>query len=72
MPTPPQPPARRHWLSQTQAAEELGVTDRTIRNYISRGLLPAHRVRGSRLVRIDRADLDALMLRIPTTGTPAA
>ena len=44
------------WLSQAQAAEYLGVTDyRTIRNYVSRGHLKATRVRGSRLIRIDRA-----------------
>lgn len=58
----------RRWLSQAEAAEYLGVTDRTIRNYISRGLLAGHRVRGSRLVRVDRADLDAMLRRIPTAG----
>ncbi|WP_137292021.1 helix-turn-helix domain-containing protein [Nocardioides dongxiaopingii] len=52
----------RRWLSQAEAAEYLGVTDRTVRNYVARGSLPAHRVRGSRLVRIDRADLDALVI----------
>lgn len=60
-------PARR-WLSQSEAAEQLGVTTRTIRNYISRGTLPAHRPRGSRVVRIDAKDLDSLMVRIPTVG----
>jgi excisionase family DNA binding protein len=58
----------RRWLSQAEAAEYLGVTDRSIRNYIARGTLAGHRVRGSRLVRIDRADLDALMRRIPSAG----
>lgn len=58
----------RRWLNQTEAAEYLGVTDRTVRNYIARGLLPGHRVRGSRLVRIDRADLDAMLRPIPTAG----
>lgn len=51
-----------------QAAEYLGVTDRTIRNYIARGDLPAARIRGSRQVRIDQTDLDALLQPIPTTG----
>lgn len=55
----------RRWLSQTEAADYVGVTDRTIRNYIARGQLAGHRVRGSRLVRIDRAELDALMRPIP-------
>jgi excisionase family DNA binding protein len=63
-----QPPAYRRWLSQAEAAEYLGVTDRTVRNYIARGALPGHRVRGSRLVRIDRKDLDALLRPIPTAG----
>lgn len=52
------------WLSQAEAAEYLGITDRTVRNYIARGVLPGHRVRGSRLVRIDRNDLDALLERV--------
>lgn len=63
-------PARR-WYSQAEAADYLGVTDRTVRNYIARGTLPGHRVRGSRLVRIDRADLDALLRPIPTGGAHA-
>ena len=61
-----QPPAYRRWLNQAEAADYLGVTDRTIRAYISRGDLPGNRVRGSRLVRIDRADLDAMLRPIPT------
>lgn len=56
----------RRWLSQAQAAEYLGVTDRTIRSYVARGTLKANRVRGSRLIRIDRAELDALMRPIPS------
>ncbi|MBM7506548.1 excisionase family DNA binding protein [Nocardioides salarius] len=61
-------PEQTRWLSQIEAAEYLGVTDRTVRNYISRGDLPGHRVKGSRLVRIRRADLDALLRPIPTAG----
>lgn len=54
------------WRSLSEAAEYIGVTDRTIRNYIARGELPAHRVRGSRLIRINQADLDALLRPIPS------
>lgn len=54
------------WLTQREAADYIGVTDRTIRNYIARGDLPAWRVRGSRLIRIDRADLDALLRPVPS------
>lgn len=57
----------RRWLSQAEAAEYLGVTDRTIRNYVARGHLKAMRVRGSRLVKIDARELDAMLRPIPTT-----
>jgi len=66
------PTIPRRWLSQAEAAEYLGVTDRTVRNYISRGQLPGHRVRGSRLVRIDRGDIDKLLSPIPVGGDPLA
>lgn len=64
----------RRWLSQHEAADYLGVSDRTIRNYISRGILAGHRVRGSRLIRVDRADLDRLLSPIPSAkaGGPDA
>jgi excisionase family DNA binding protein len=59
----------RHWLSQAESAEYLGVTARTIRAYIDRGALTGHRVHGSRLVRIDRAELDAMLRPIlPRSG----
>jgi excisionase family DNA binding protein len=58
---------KRHLLSQQAAADYLGVTERTIRNYVSRGQLRAYRV-GGRLVRVDQADLDALLRPIPTAG----
>lgn len=60
----------RRWVSQAEAAEYLGVTTRTIRRYIAIGLLPASRIRGSRLIRIDRADLDALLRPIPSAIWP--
>lgn len=65
-----QPPAFRRWLSQQEAAEYLGVTDRTIRNLISRGELRGYRI-GTRAVRIDARDLDGALRPIPTTGGPA-
>lgn len=55
----------RRWLTQAEAADYLGVTTRTIRRYISIGLLPASRIKGSRLIRINRADVDALLRPIP-------
>jgi excisionase family DNA binding protein len=56
----------RRWYSQQEAAEYLGLTDRTIRNYIRRGVLPASRVRGGRTIRIDVADLDGLLRPVPS------
>jgi excisionase family DNA binding protein len=59
------------WLSQQEAADYIGQTDRTIRNHIARGTLPASRIRGSRAVRIRREDLDRLLKPIPTVGGDA-
>lgn len=56
----------RRWLNQAEAADYIGVTDRTIRNYIASGALPARRVRGSRLIRISVDELDALLTPIPS------
>ncbi len=58
----------RRWLTQSESAEYLGVTERTIRNYIARGVLPGHRVRSSHCIRVDVKDLDALLRPIPTVG----
>lgn len=64
------PRASRTLISQAQAAEYLGVTERTIRNYVSRGMLRGYRV-GGRLVRIDQADVEQLLRPIPTAGGAA-
>jgi len=58
--------SNRRWLSQAQAANYLGVTDRTLRAYAARGVLRAHRIRGSRLIRYDRSELDAALRPIPS------
>ena len=46
-------------LSIRQAADYQGVSTDTIRRWIASGDLPAWRL-GPKLIRIDRADLDAL------------
>jgi excisionase family DNA binding protein len=54
----------KHYISLDAAAEQIGVSKRTIRRLVADGRLPAYRV-GSRVVRIDSADLDALLTPIP-------
>ncbi len=49
------------------AAEYLGVSTKTIRRYIAAGRLTAYRT-GPRLIRVDLADVDALLQRVPTAG----
>lgn len=61
------PQHREPKLTQREVAEYLNVTDRTVRNFVSRGLLPAYRV-GGRVVRFDARDVEALLRPIPTVG----
>lgn len=56
----------RNFIDIEQAAAYLGVNERTIRNYIARGIVPGYRIHGSRLIRIDLNELDALPQPIPT------
>jgi excisionase family DNA binding protein len=53
-------PASRTYVSITDAAEYLGVAPRTIRQMIADGRLTGYRS-GSRLVRLDRNEIDAAM-----------
>jgi excisionase family DNA binding protein len=55
----------RTWITIEQAAEQLGVSKRTIRRYISDGFLPAYRV-ADHYIRIAQDDLDQMMVPIPT------
>lgn len=55
------------YVTQSAAAKYLNVTDRTIRNLIARGSLTGYRL-GARAIRVDRAELDALLTPIPTVG----
>ena len=56
----------RRWLSQQEAADYLGVTDRSIRNYIRTGAIQGRRLPGSRLIRIDRLELDRALKPVPS------
>jgi excisionase family DNA binding protein len=53
-------PLRRKYVSILQAAEYLGVTDRTIRKMIADGRLTGYRS-GKRLVRVDLNQVDAAL-----------
>jgi excisionase family DNA binding protein len=59
--TAPSLTARRRWVKPAQAAEHLGVTDRTIRQMVADGRLTAYRS-GARLIRLDLNEIDAAMV----------
>jgi excisionase family DNA binding protein len=54
------PVVRRRYAKLAEAAEYLGVTDRTIRAMIADGRLRGYR-NGGRLVRVDLNEVDAAM-----------
>lgn len=51
---------RRRYVKLAEAAEYLGVTDRTVRAMIADGRLTGYR-NGNRLVRVDLNEIDAAM-----------
>jgi excisionase family DNA binding protein len=53
----------RKMLTPTQAAHYAGISPRTLRRYITEGRLIGYRL-GPRVIRIDLADLDALLARL--------
>lgn len=67
----PRPVATRRLITLQSAAEQLGVSEKSVRRYVALGKLPAYRVGGRRLLRIDEADLDRLIERVPTVGGAA-
>jgi len=56
---------RRNLATQKTAAERYGISDRTIRNYISRGIIRGYRLPGGRAIRVDLDELDAALTEIP-------
>lgn len=60
-------PSTRRYATLAAAAEYVDVTERTIRNYIARGELTGYRL-GSRTVRVDLNEIDAILKVIPTAG----
>lgn len=58
--------ARRFW-SQEQAAARWQVHPKTVRNWISRGLITGYRLPGMRAVRVDPDEIERAMAVIPAT-----
>lgn len=54
------PGGGRRWVSIIQAADYLGVTERTIRQMIADGRLTGYR-NGQRFIRLDRNEIDTAM-----------
>ncbi|GAB2575911.1 helix-turn-helix domain-containing protein [Microlunatus antarcticus] len=66
----PAPTAPKRRLTDiATGASALGVDPRTIRRWIADGRLPGYRV-GGKLLRVDMADIDALVT--PVTSTKVA
>ncbi len=71
-----EPPMRQPHVGPRQlksipdAAAYLQVSQKTVRRYIAAGRLPAYRA-GPKFLRVDQADLDALLQRVPTAGNAA-
>jgi excisionase family DNA binding protein len=61
-------PPRRDYMPINEAAEYVGVCQKTIRRWISTGDLRGYR-QGPRLIRVSREDLEAMMQQIPTVRT---
>jgi excisionase family DNA binding protein len=59
---------RRNLVSVQKGAEYSGLSDKTIRRYISTGQLTGYRI-GKKLIRVDLDELDALLKPIPTVGS---
>lgn len=64
-PSTTQTPARREWLTLTEAADRTGLGTRTIRRYVATGQVTGWRV-GTKAIRVRASDVDALFRPIPT------
>jgi len=66
----PQPTPAHQLLTIAEAAELIRVHPRTIRRRIASGDLTAYRV-GPHLIRLDSAELNAMLRPIPAAGAVA-
>lgn len=60
----------RTLLTLADASAYVGLDEKTLRRYVSQGRLRAFRV-GPRAIRIDAAELEALIRPIPSAATRA-
>ena len=60
-------PPSRHMISLEQAAQMIGCHPRTIRRRIAEGQLTGYRM-GLRILRVDQAEVENLLLPIPTAA----
>lgn len=67
----PQTEGERRWATLAQAAVHTGVSTKTMRRWVATGVVLAYRA-GPKLVRIDLAELDAMLEPIPAAGGKAA
>jgi excisionase family DNA binding protein len=58
-----EPPVQR--ASLAEVADTLGCSTKTVRRYIADGRLTGYRM-GPRLIRVDMAEVAAMLSRIPT------
>jgi excisionase family DNA binding protein len=58
-------------VALTRAAEILGVSPKTMRRWVADGKVPAYRV-ANHAIRVDRADVMQLIVRIAVAGTEQA
>jgi excisionase family DNA binding protein len=57
-------------VTQQQAARAIGVGDRTIRNWISEGLITGYRLPSGRAIRVDLDEITNTMKAIPAVFRP--
>jgi excisionase family DNA binding protein len=56
---------RTRYVSLAEVADYLGVSIKTVRRRVAEGQIPAYRV--GRLLKVDVADVEQLLRRVPTT-----
>jgi excisionase family DNA binding protein len=57
--------SRRRFVTLVQAAEVLGCSERSVRNYIGEGYFPAYKRPGVRGYLVDQAEVDAWVATNP-------